>query len=411
MRGVRSLIVLLVIAIPLGWYALRESKKEPEPDKKQEKVFTAVDADKVDQITIKSEKGERTTVQKQNGKWQITAPVSAVADDGEISGLTSNLSSLQVQRVVDDQASDYKQYGLDPARLDVTFKVGGQDRHLLIGQKTPTGTDLYARLADKPRVFLISSYLDSTFNKSAFDLRDKTVLKIDREKVDNVEVATPERTLKFTKSGSDWHMAAPVDTRADFSAVEAIIGRLNTAQMKAITAADGGDLKEYGLETPAVTVHLGSGSSQAGLVIGKSAGDGVIYAKDVSRPMIFTIESAIADELKKPADDFRIKDLFDARSFNTTRVEVVRAGQTTAYEKSKSPAKGTEPPKDVWKQVVPASKDVDAAKVDALLTSLTNARATSFVDKATPTGLDTPELAVTLKYRGRRKTGTRRVRP
>ncbi len=112
----------------------------------------------MDQITIKSEKGERTTVQKQNGKWQITAPVPAVADEGEISGLTSNLSSLEVQRVVDEQASDYKQYGLDPARLDVTFKAGGQDRHLLIGQKTPTGTDLYARLADKPRVFLISSY-------------------------------------------------------------------------------------------------------------------------------------------------------------------------------------------------------------------------------------------------------------
>ncbi len=29
MRGVRSLILLLVIAIPLGWFAWRESKKEP----------------------------------------------------------------------------------------------------------------------------------------------------------------------------------------------------------------------------------------------------------------------------------------------------------------------------------------------------------------------------------------------
>ena len=36
--------------------------------------------------------------------------------------------------------------------------------------------------------------------------------------------------------------------------------------------------------------------------------------------------------------------------------------------------------------------------MDALLTALTNARATSFVDKATPTGLETPEFAVTLKY-------------
>src|SRR6478672_13020044 len=111
MRGVRSLIILLVIAIPLGWFTWRESKKEPEPDKKTEKVFTGVDVDKVDQIALKSEKGEHTTLQKQSGKWEITAPVSAPADEGEVSGLTSNLASLEVQRVVDEQTSDFKQYG------------------------------------------------------------------------------------------------------------------------------------------------------------------------------------------------------------------------------------------------------------------------------------------------------------
>ena len=192
-------------------------------------------------------------------------------------------------------------------------------------------------------------------------------------------------------------MTSPVDARADFGAIEGVVGRLNTAQMKALTAPEGGDLKEYGLDKPEITVHLGSGSSQAGLAVGKSAGEGVVYAKDLSRPMVFTIESAVADELKKPADDFRIKDLFDARSFNTTRVEIVRGGQTVAYEKSKTPAKGTEPSKDAWKQVSPA-KDVDAAKVEAVLTALTNARATSFVDKSTATGLESPELSVTLKY-------------
>jgi hypothetical protein len=397
-RGVRSFIVLLVIAVGLGWYAWRESKREPASDKKQERVFSGVDADKVDQVTIKSESGDRTTLQKQSGKWQITQPLSAPADEGELSGITSNLASLEVQKIVDEQVGDYKQYGLDPARIDVSFKAGGQDRHLLIGQKTPTGTDLYARLADKSRVFLVSSYLDSTFNRTTFDLRDKTVLKIDREKVDSVEIATPDRTLKFSKTGADWHMTSPVDARADFGAVEGIVGRLNSVQMKALTKAEGADLKEYELDKPAVTVRLGSGSSQAGLLIGKSAGEGVVYAKDLSRPMVFTVESTLADELKKPADDFRVKDLFDARSFNTTRVEVVRGGQMIAFEKSKSPAKGTEPPKEVWKQVAPSAKDVDSAKIDALITALTNSRASSFADKTTATGLDAPELTVALKY-------------
>src|SRR6185437_5335941 len=128
MRGVRSLIILLVIAIPLGWFTWRESRKEQEQDKKTEKVFSGIDADKIDQIAIKSEKGEHTILEKQSGRWLITAPVSAPADEGEVSGLTSNLASLEVQRVVDEQASDFRQFGLEPARVDVTFKAGGQGR-------------------------------------------------------------------------------------------------------------------------------------------------------------------------------------------------------------------------------------------------------------------------------------------
>ena len=148
---------------------------------------------------------------------------------------------------------------------------------------------------------------------------------------------------------------------------------------------------------------MASGSSLAGLSIGKSAGDGVVYAKDLSRPMVFTIESALFDELKKPADDFRVKDLFDARSFNTTRVEIVRNGQTITLEKEKDKA--------AWKQIAPAAKAADTAKVEALLTALSSARATSFVDKVAGTGLETPELTVTIDIRGRREAREGQLRP
>ena len=53
---------------------------------------------------------------------------------------------------------------------------------------------------------------------------------------------------------------------------------------------------------------------------------------------------------------------------------------------------------DKWKQVTPTAKTADCTKVDALLTALTNTRATSFVDDAPNTGLDKPELTVTIKY-------------
>jgi hypothetical protein len=255
---------------------------------------------------------------------------------------------------------------------------------------------MYARLSDRPRVFLVSSYLEATFNKTTFDLRDKTILKVDREKVDRVEVQSGDRTITFSKQGADWRITAPFEARADFGAIEGIVGRLNSTPMKSIAAADAAaakDLAQYGLDKPAATVHVGAGSSQAGLAIGKTAGEGVVYARDLSRPLVFTVESALADELKKPADDYRVKDLFDARSFNTTRLEVTRQGQTLAFERDK----------DAWKQVTPTAKAADTAKVEALLTALTNARATGFDPKATATGLDTPELVVTVKFEEGRK--------
>lgn len=388
MKGLRSFLLLLVVAVGLGVFVYYDSKKAPGDEKKQEKVFADVQSDKIEQVTLKAESGEQTTLQKQGTAWQVTQPAAVPADEAEISGITSNLASLQVQRVVDDQATDFKQYGLDPARIDITFKAGGKEHRLLLGQKTPTGADMYAKLPGGPRVFLVSSYLDTTFNKSTFDLRDKTILKIDREKVDRLELQTPGRTVTIAKQGADWRIMAPSDARADFGAVEGIVGRLNTTPMKSIVAAGAEDLKEYGLDTPAATVRVGSGSSQAGLAIGKSAGEGVVYAKDLSRPMIFTVDATLADELKKPAEEFRIKDLFDARAFNTTRVEATRASQTVAFEKDK----------DAWKQVTPAAKPADTAKVEALLTALASARATGFEEKTAATGLETFELTISVKF-------------
>jgi hypothetical protein len=396
MKGLRSFLALLVIAAALGGFLYYDSKRQPAETSKQEKVFGGVEADKIERVTVNSAAGEKTTAQKQGAAWQLTAPATVPADEAELSGITSNLASLQVQRVVDEQATDFKQYGLEPAHISVTFTSGGKEQTILLGAKTPTGADMYARIPGAARVFLVSSYLEATFNKTTFDLRDKTILKVDREKADRLDVQAGDKTLAFAKQSGEWRITAPFAARADFGAVEGILGRLNTAPMKSIVAAevkDPKDLVQYGLDKPAATVRVGTGSSQAGLAIGKPAAEGTVYARDLSRPMVFTVESGLADDLKKPADEFRVKDLFDARAFNTTRIEVVRQGQTLAFERDK----------DAWKQVTPAAKAADAAKVDALLTALTNTRATGFETNIAATGLDAPEIAVTIKFEDGKK--------
>ena len=397
MRSGRSLLVLLAIAIPLAWYAYRESLTGPVDDSpKHDKVFT-VEADKIDEVQVKSEAGERTTLQRKGTAWEIVQPAAAPTDEAAVSGITSNLASVEIQRVIDEDPPDLKEFGLAEPRIEVAFKSGGQERRLQIGQKTPSGTDLYAKVADQKKVFLISSFLDATFNRGTFDLRDKSVLKLELQKVDSLEV-TAGRTIRFQKQqNGEWQMTEPAAGRLDSNAVEGLVSRVTGLQMRSVQPSDPPEPKKYGLEAPAATVKIGSGSSQATLVLGEATGTGDLYARDLARPIVFTVEAGLLDDLKKAPSEYRQKDLFDARSFNTTRLEIARAGQTIAFEKAKVKDKdGKEEEK--WRQVAPAAKDVDAAKIEALITAATSVRATGFVDTTAKTGLEKPELTIAFHY-------------
>ena len=111
MRGLRF-IILLLLAIPLGWYAYHDSTKGPVDDSpKRDKVFT-VEADKIDEVEIKSESGDRTTLRRKGTEWEIVQPAGAPSDQATVSGITSNLASIEIQRVIDENPSDLKEFGL-----------------------------------------------------------------------------------------------------------------------------------------------------------------------------------------------------------------------------------------------------------------------------------------------------------
>src|ERR1041384_3426533 len=109
MRGLRSTIALLVVLIGLGAYIYFVTWKRPDTadaTSKQEKVFSSVESDKIEELKVKAEKGDQTTVVKKNGSWQITQPIAVKADDSEVSSITSGQSSIAMTRVVDENPSD-----------------------------------------------------------------------------------------------------------------------------------------------------------------------------------------------------------------------------------------------------------------------------------------------------------------
>ena len=391
MRGLKSTIALVVILVGLVAYIYFVDSKKPASGtaETKAKAFT-VNEDQIEEIQIKPASGEASRVQKINGQWQLVEPEKTEADQGQVGNAATSLALLEVNSVVDENPSDLSQYGLNPPKADIAFRVKGKNelQHLLLGEKTATGGDLYAKTPDQKRVFLIAPYLENTFERTPFDLRNKAVLKFDQSKADGIEIVHEGMTTALGKMGNDWFITKPYKARADFAAAEAILTALSSAQMQKIAANEAADLGKYGLDKPDATVTAIAGSTRASVAIGKNDGESN-YARDLSRPLIFTIPSTAASDLEKDATALRRKDMFDARSFNTARVELKRGNETLAFEKSKG-----KDGKDVWKNA--AGKEVDTAKVEDMLTKLSNIRANLFQDRVDP-ALKMPTLVTTLK--------------
>jgi len=391
MRGLRSTLFLVVVLAALVGYIYYLNGRESTSTDSKEKLFAAVKEDDIEDVRIKSADGQTTRVQKADGTWNIVEPEAAPADQTELSSIASSLATLEVQSVVDEKASDLKQYGLEPARIEVEFRAKGvkEPQRIEIGERTQTGGDLYARFPGQQRVILLSSFLDTTFNKNTFALRDKSVIKIERDKVDRIEIQKDGKpAVTLAKTGMDWRIVAPLTARADFAAVEGSLERLSSAQMQGIVSADGADDKKHKLNPPVASITTAAGSSRATLLFGATE-NALVYAKDTARPMVFTVAPTLLTDVIRDLAEFRRKDLFDGRSFTATHVEFKRGSETVTLNKIKN-KDGTEE----WRN---GDKLIHAMKVEDLLSKVSSLRAESF-ETASHAALKNPALVVTLRF-------------
>jgi hypothetical protein len=399
-RG-RSTLILLVLALGFGGYLYFIDSKRPVVDENAKKKVFSYEADKINQLQVKSGSGEVTALRKDaNGTWSIVQPAQAPADRNSVTDVVTNLANLEEDRVVDENASDLKAYGLAEPRIDVTFHVEGdkEPKRILVGDKNPTNMGLYAKLPSTNRVFLVGNTLDTTLNTSTFDFRDKAALKFEQDKVTSIDLASSTQAVRLEKTGDDWRLVKPIQAPADFVSVNGLLGQLQSAQMTALKdrPEDLKDLKQYGLDKPEVVATLGMGGSTVRLELGRAADAGSVWVRDPSRPAVFSINNGVAEELKKKPQDLRRKEVFDFRPFNTTRFEITRGKDTRAFER----VKGTgENAVDTWKQVAPTEKTVDASNLEGALLDFSNLRAESFVDRAgAATGHTNPAAVIAVKF-------------
>jgi len=420
-------VLLLALAGVLSWIWFVERKQEPKPEGEREKVTVlAVDKAKAKEISLAAAGADAIRLVKEGEGWKVTAPFAAPADGSAVESLLTSLEKLEANDVVAEQPPDPAEYGLDKPGRTVTAVVEGAPAPLAVefGAKSPDGSNVYARAQGSPKVYLVPSWVEGSFDKKPFDLRDRDLLKVKRDDVRTLEVTGPEGsyTLARTDAGG-WAFTKPVATRAGRWSVDGLLGTVENLRMESVAAEAAADVKPFGLEKPARTVTLVTkdGATRT-LEIGGAAPDPSatpaptpspgqkaetpkptkVYARQGGTTLVAVVPATLADDLAKGMGELRAKRLLEVATYETEGFEALAGGTKKLYAKSTAKDKdGFD--KTQWKRTAPDAKDLDTTKVEDALFKMGGVEVSEFVDQPLAPaayGLDAPVLKVTVKAKG-----------
>jgi hypothetical protein len=387
----RSLIVAAFVLIALVGTLYWSEHRKPAGESTKASANSApmilkLDEATITKLTLKKKDADPIVLTKNDsGVWHIVQPKTLNADQSSVSGALSTLAALTSERVIEDKASDLKQYGLNqPAvEVDITSK-DDKTRKLLVGDETPTGSAVYAMVAGDPRVFTMASYQKSSIEKNLNDLRDKRLLAVDTDKISHLDLVRKGQMIEFGRDQNEWQILKPKPLRADNHQVGELARKLADARMDLSGA--GTDPKEaasaFARATPIATAKVTDPSGTQELQVRKSKD--AYYAKSSAVEGTYKIDADLGQALAKGLDDFRNKKLFDFGFNDPNKIEM-HSG-TKAYFLARGSGAGA----DWWSN----AKKMDAESVQSYISSLRDLASTKFVDS----GFVNPTTEITVTW-------------
>jgi hypothetical protein len=363
------LLIAVILLAALGAAVYYTMENPPSDEEAKPALVDAEEADIVEVTVRKAGQDPITVVRGEDDKWKFGGALAGTpADDSAIGLMITNLASMDADRVVNEQVSDWTQYGLvDDGELavEVKFKEGDPKR-IVFGQQTPTGSNVFARVEGDPKLYTAFNYVKTSFDKTVFDWRDKNLLQVDDASVSRVKLNIGNRTLELGKAGEGaWQILQPSPMRADSFTAGDLARAIQDAQMTSVQA-ETADAADVSFDKPYAMAEVVDQKGAHTLMIARE-GD-IYYAKSSDQPGVYEISSTTAESLNKNVEDLRNKKLFDFGFAAISRLQV-RAGDESATVAKKD---------DKWVLSSDGDRELDSEKVQALIDALRNLTSIGF---------------------------------
>lgn len=399
----------LLVLVGLGLYIWHYEWGQEIPADEPKETILSVEQDQATAISIASSDAPTIRLSKVEGAWRVTSPFEAPADQSAVESILTRLEKLEAEEVVVEEADDVAQYGLDsPSRsVSVTLEGAGEPMVVEFGAAAPGGSAVYARTPTSPRVYTVEAFVESSFEKEPFDLRDRDLLHAKRDDVRTLEVRGPEGDYALARTDAgDWAFTEPLATRAGRWSVDGLLGTLENLEMEAVAEEEAGDLTPFGLDRPGRSVRLvlADGTART-LEIGSPAGDeddGKFHVREKGSSLVAIVPGAIVTDLEKGMDALRAKKLLEVATYDTEGFDVVSEAGAQTYEKTTTEGEdGFD--KTQWKRTSPEEAELETTTVEDALFKIGGVEVLEFRDEPSDLesyGLDVPSVRVTIRAKG-----------
>jgi hypothetical protein len=344
----KTIILVVVLGLLAGAYAFinnKNSNSEEENDSEEVSIFD-LDRNKISEMMI--ENGEETLVfvketvkVKENDTevekkvWKISSPEDLRIDVNEVDSIEINASTVKAEKIVEENASDFAQYGLDRP-VTVTIKMDdGTTKAIEVGNETPTKSGFYAQEKGSSRVFIIDTYTGNKLKAGKNDVRDKRLFTANTEEITALSFERGGQIVfSSSRTGdSQWEMTSPLKGNMDIMTVTTMLNALTQASVKEYIEPNVAELERYGLAKPAYAMEFETKSGKERLLLGKenNKGEDIFAIIDGSTEVVTLPVNGFAF-LDKPLEEMIEKFAYLVNINDVNKIIVNMDGETVVSE-------------------------------------------------------------------------------
>jgi dipeptidyl aminopeptidase/acylaminoacyl peptidase len=229
MKKLSNKILIAVLVGLVGIFALSRWLRSPGLEGNVKKELLSLDTASINEVRIKpaNHKPLEIVLKKEAGKWKVfNNQLQAETEIGTVKSMLGVLKDLKAQRLASRKKDKWDTYQVGESGTLVSVFQNGKQTDIHFGKSNygQGGATTFVRIGNKDEVYVVEGFLDSHFNRTYNDWRNKTFLKLNQSEISKVIFNyAADSSFVLEKKDSVWSAA---NQKAEDGKVNSFLGQL-----------------------------------------------------------------------------------------------------------------------------------------------------------------------------------------